>query len=297
MNKSPFQRRTYALCAGVVGCALSIYALVGCGSSNQKNIPTTVVENGKFYGPAPAQFTGPNGTVTLGRSYVTLNNGVPTAVGFELSEAGREGQPATAITDEAPNIYFVALPAEASMTCFKQLGVFYFTGHPVDQYRPFGEPAHFHTVFLINAPNQPGTDFSKETVYPSADEVAPGVSRGVPDTVVPGVGVSYDNPVKPAGQPARITIGHNYLYYLGHMNGMVVGTNLDKAFDSTAGHYLRDPKQLETDIITQPKIYPRPGWYPGRWTIKNDRARHVNIFELSDFVYAGPNISRKVDTQ
>jgi len=77
------------------------------------------------------------------------------------------------------------------------------------------------------------------------------------------------------------------------MNGMVVGTNLDKAFDSPAGKYLRDPNQLETGVIPQPAIYPRTGWYPGRWTIRYDASRKVNVFEMTDFVYAGPQVSRK----
>lgn len=291
-----FQWKKYTVFAGIAASvlSLSVFGGMGCGGGSANTVPGPLKETGTFYGADTVPFRGTNGTdVILGRSFVTLNNGDPVSVGFELSRAGREEQPPTAITDEGPNVYFVALPPEAAATCFKQVAVFYFTGHPIDQYRPQSEPPHFHTVFLINAPQQPGADFTNETVYPTANEVPPGVERGVPDTVVPGVGVSYDDPINPAGQPARITIGQNFLYYNGHMNGMVVGTNRDVAFDSPPGHYLRDPNQLETRVIPQPAIYPRPGWYPGRWTIRYDTAKKVNIFEMTDFVYAGPEVSRK----
>lgn len=283
-NRSHHARRllTAGVAVGIMGA--SVVGLAGCGGDMDNTPPAAVKQTGIFYGANTIPFTGTSGSTVLGRSFVELVNSNPVRVGFELTEAGREGQPPTAITDEGPNVYFAALPPEAAATCFKQLAVFYFTGHPVDQFRPVGEPEHFHTVFLLNAPQFPGPDFSRELKFPVAEEIPTGISRGIPDTVVPGVGVSYDNPVKPAGQPARITIGHNYLYYDAHMNGMVVGTNLANL---RAG-------DTETDVIPQPAVYPRPGWYPGRWTIRFDSVKRVNIFEMTEFIYVGPEKSRKV---
>jgi hypothetical protein len=280
-----------AAAAATLG-ALGLIGAAGCGSdSGTEPVPqpspsaTPLRLTGTFFGPEVPPSTGPAGQFTLGRSYVRLSDGVPQAVGFELTRAGREGQPPTAITDEGPNVYFVALPPEAAATCFKQMGVFYFTGHPVDQYRPVGEPEHFHAVFLVNAPQQPSEGFATELKYPDPAEIPAGVPRGVPDTVVPGVGVSYDDGTKPVGQPARVTIEQNFLFYDGHLNGYVVGQNLS---------FLRDGA-LQTDVIPQPAIYPRPGYYPRRWTIRYDAARDVNVFEVSDFVLIGPEKSRKRD--
>ncbi|MDX1934978.1 MAG: hypothetical protein SFU56_20460 [Capsulimonadales bacterium] len=281
--------RTLIACT-FVGVGLA-GVVAGCGSGSGDLGSAQSGLTGTFFGPEPPIFNGPSGPSRLGRSFVTLDRGVPQSVGFELYRTGRDNQPPTAITDEGPNVYFIPLPPEASVTAFKQMALFYFTGHPIDQYRPEQEPEHFHAVFLLNPPQQPSPGFVNELQYPVAEEVPPTVTRGVPDTVVPGVGVSYDIPNKPVGQPARITIGQNFLYYNAHMNGMVVGTNVRKAFDSPTG--LVEPDQFETDLIPQPAVYPKPGWYPRRWIIRNDTARNVNVFEMTDFIYVGPEKSRK----
>jgi len=278
---------TAALALALVACSGGDHGLGGTTGSAWAADSTapahiTAGQTGTFYGPVIGPYTGPNGPFDLGRSFITLRKGVPTAFGMMLFPRGVTGQPPTPISDDAPNVYFIVLPPESAVTGFRAMAVFYFSGHPIDQFRPHGEPEHFHTVFLVSPPRPPSPNLSIELKAPDPDEIPTGVSRGVPDTVVPGFGVSYDDPLKPEGQPARITIGQNYLFYDGHMNGMVVGADVDLLLEHATW----------TDVIPQPKIYARPGYWPRRYTVKYDEVNQVHVYQVEDFVLATQANSR-----
>ena len=259
--------------------ALSVL-VTGCGSSDSDEGTKTSTRNvtGTFYSSNPIPVQSPSGQfVNIGHSFVKLANGVPQAVGLEVTDASIAAQPPTEVTDEGPNVYFIQLPPEAEATCFKMMAMFFFTAHPIDAYRPNGEPKHMHSVFLLNAPAQPSAGLVTELKYPETREIPPGIPRGVPDTVVPGVGVSYDDPIRPPGQPARITIGQNFLYRDGHMNGMVLGENIS----------FLESHETFTDPIPQPEVYARVGYYPTRCTIRWDSKKKVHVFEMTEFIFVG----------
>ncbi len=249
----------------LAACAM----LVGCGG-NDNNTPAGQT----FFGPDVTATNGPHGSYLLGRSFVRTNGATPLEFGFELEQSGIANQPPTPISDDKPNVYIIPLPAQASASPYKAMALFYFTGHPIDQFRPTGEPQHFHCVMLINPPAQPDPPtFANEFAVPDPREVPVGAPAGVPPTIVPGLGQSYDDPTKPAGQPARITVGMNFLIYKGHINGTPVGDDVS---------FLQS-HQTETDVIDQPQLYPVPGFFPHQWTIRYDAAKQVNVFSVSDF--------------
>ena len=270
----------------LLGLATLAGSLHGCSSGSSSTSSTTSTgttvtptpQSHTFLGPAPAAQAGQTGTFQLGRSFVTLKDGVPQEIGMMLTDEALDDQKPTPISDDQPNIYAIQLPQEAiAATPFRFIGVFYFTGHPVDAYRPNGEPQHLHCVFLLNEPvenTQP--PFTAELTTPAPQEVPVGSPRGVPDTFVPGLGVSYDDPTKPVGLPPRITIGQNFLFFNGHMNAMAVGENIS---------FLKS-HQTESDVVDQPQVYPRAGYYPTQWNVRYDALTNTHVLSLTNFIKA-----------
>lgn len=279
------RQQTARMCVAS-GVLLGALALSGCGGDSGTSLQ-------QIEGPTVSQgmnnATGKSFTIPdMGRAFITLQGTKPLEVGFELSDAGIQAQPTTPIDDENPNIYFVPLPAEVTTyTPFKAMLVFYFTGHPANTnpqdpaYRPNGEPEHFHCVFLVNPPAAPDPpSFANEFTTPDPKEIPVGAPAGVPPTIVPGLGQSYDDPTKPAGKPPRITTGNNFLIYKGHLNGIAVGDNV--SFLQT--------QQTETDSVLQPQVYPTAGMFPQTWSIRYDPIKKVHIFSLSNFQTAAQHL-------
>jgi len=270
--------------AALAGLAALTGCLFGCGSSSSTTSSTTGTtltpqrQVHTFLGPDPGLQAGQNGTFTLGRSFITLQDGVPQEIGMMLTDQALDDQKPTPISDDQPNIYPIQLPQEAiAATPFRFIGIFYFTGHPIDIYRPNGEPQHLHCVFLLNEPVENAQPpFAVELKTPAPEEVPVGSPRGVPDTFVPGLGVSYDDPTKPVGQPARITIGQNFLFYNGHLNAMAVGEDVS----------LLKSHQSESDVVDQPLVYPRAGYYPTKWHVRYDALTNTHVLSLTDFIKA-----------
>jgi hypothetical protein len=224
-------------------------------------------ETGTFYAD-PVALNGGNL-----RGYVTLQDGVPTAVGMELSSGVLTNIPSLPL--DAASATFGALPPEAAATPFAAIAVGDFpTGH---QPAGIGDKPHFHPIFLLMPPQQPDPpNFALEgTAVAPAEVPADHVNLG---DVAPGIGIAYQDPSQPQNQPGWDTVGQNYFFYNGHMNGIALG--------ATNAYMLREENYQDIargDVIKQPQTYPKTGYYPQRYTVSYDYNRHVHIFELSDF--------------
>jgi len=179
---------------------------------------------------------------------------------------------------------FGALPPESSATPFAAIAIGYFpAGHaPVG----IGDKPHFHPIFLLMPPQQPDPpNFPKELAPVAPDEVpADNVNLG---DFAPGIGVAYQDPATPQAQPGWDTVGQNYFFYNGHMSGISLG--------ATNAYLLRLEAGQDTargDVIKQPQVYPKPGFYPNRYMVAYDDTRKMYIFELSDFQLRGMVPSR-----
>jgi hypothetical protein len=102
----------------------------------------------------------------------------------------------------------------------------------------------------------------------------------LPD-LAPGIGGVVQDPTTPQARPGWNTIGQNYFFYNGHMNAVGLGATSDCL--TTLGGGNGAPLG---DIIKQPKVYPKPGYYPHNYTVRYDRARDVYVFELSGFSHS-----------
>jgi hypothetical protein len=236
--------------------------LAGCGgSSNGENLP---IPGQTTFGQAV-----PIGNGT-GRGFVTVTaNNIPTEVGFELTESALQGLP-LAPADETIQ-YFVPLPAEASATPYVTIVAAYSTGHvPPHSGVEAVEPAHFHPVFLMNPPVPP-QDPPLEDLPVAPNEIPEDhVKVG---QVVPVLGSNYDDPSVPVGYPEKATLGQNVFFHSGHMNGMHLGETVE----FLAG------KGTRGGVIKQPQVYPKPGYYPHRWSVRFDTERNTHVFVLEDF--------------
>ncbi len=285
--KSKTRRGLLVLIATLTGAV----ALGGCGGSgtgNSGGVPFGQIVYGTDVTPTNGPMQ-PTGMYTLGRSFVRMNGNLPTEVGFELTNDGIINQPPTPISFDQPNIYIVPLPAQftqgmSSPIPFKAMAVFYFTGHPADtnpsspDYLPNGEPQHFHIVFLVDPPRPPDPPaFAAEATPAVPAEDPAGAPEAQPPTVVPGFGLVYDNASLPVGQPPRTTIGQNFLYYRGHMNGIVVGEDVIYLLNLGS----------ESGSILQPQIYPAPGYFPQQLNVRYDPVRKTHIFSVSNFKPVG----------
>ena len=260
------------------GVVLTTLVLAGCGGGGGSGItpapmvtptPTPVagVQPAKIFA-APKALNG--GTV---RGYVTLQGQVPTAVGVELDDQAVTNTP-TLPFGQPQTTFGIPLPAQASVTPFKEIAIAYFTAHaPVG----VGDKPHFHPLFLLNspaAPDPPAFALENKAIAPAelpADHVVLG-------DVAPGIGVAVQDPAQPQAQPGWDSIGQNYFFYNGHMNAIALG--------ATKAYLLR--LHAETDIarggfIKQPQVYPKSGYYPHIFTVHFDNIRQVFVFELTDF--------------
>jgi hypothetical protein len=229
---------------------------------------------------------GTNKLVTVGRGFVTLNQRAPTSVGIEFtSEALRAlPQPINGFRD----IYGINLPAEAVYSPFTYAAVYYWGGHPPVG---VGDVPHFHVHFGISPPEQPiAADPFQVYKAPAPAELPPGyVPVNGPDGLDVALGIEYQDPAQPAAQVGWNSTGQDYYFYLGHMNDIDVGATKDFLFRQEAGQ-----QAAATGIIKQPQVYPKPGYYPNRYTVKYDASRSVIIFTLEDFQKAANVLVQRV---
>src|SRR5437899_2532373 len=94
-----------------VSCSSLLIMLAGCGGGGggAPTLPPVVASNtGTFYSDPVSNLVGGSLLVSIGRGFVTVNQGVPTAVGFELSADAVKNLPTPPF--DTPAIYGVPLP-------------------------------------------------------------------------------------------------------------------------------------------------------------------------------------------
>ena len=263
MRNTSLVRAAIGLCV-----AASALTLTGCGGGNGGLVGT----QGKTFFGAPKALNG--GTA---RGYATLKNNALVAVGVEIDAAALTNLPPLAVgTVQATT--GIALPAEASVSPFKEIAIAFFAAHPP---AGVGDKPQFHPVFLLNpaqAPDPPA--FLLENKPVAAGEVPQDHVR-ITD-VAPGIGVAYQDPATPQAQPGWDSYGQNYFFYNGHMNAIALG--------ATTAYLLRQEANTDIargDIIKQPAVFPKRGFYPQRYTVHFDATRRIHVFELSDFQLRG----------
>ena len=65
------------------------------------------------------------------------------------------------------------------------------------------------------------------------------------------------------------------------MNGIGLGATNDFLAKQEQG---KEPALSE--VIKQPQVYPKPGYYPHKWSCSYDPSRQVHVFALQDFQQA-----------
>jgi hypothetical protein len=253
-----------ALLAGGVLLSLS-----GCSSGGTnpvgnlpEPIPSPVVPSGTFYGASKA--VGASGE---GRGFVTLQDGAPVEIGFELTENVIPGMPELGF--DQPYVDFFPLPAEANATPFKHIVLIWFSEHgPIG----VGDVPHFHPLLTRVAPQQPSPNLEKERVPVDPAEI-PADHGFFSNAVVPGVGQALDDPAEPPAQLGWNSTGYNYLFYNGHMNAISHG----------ATHDWMNSRQSRGGPIKQPQIYPVAGYYPFAHDFRWNEQRRTWQFVWSDW--------------
>lgn len=265
--------QTTGLATGLGALALGL-AVAGCSGGGGGGgilgvIPTPTPATTTFFA-SPRALNG--GTA---RGYVALRGQVPVAVGMEMTDKAFETVPV--LPAGQPQVTLgIPLPAQASLTPFVQIGMAYFTSHPP---AGIGDRPHFHPLFLMSAPRQPDPPSFAAEFTPIAPAELPADNVVLPD-LAPGIGGVVQDPTTPQARPGWNTIGQNYFFYNGHMNAIGLGAT-DGCLTSL-GAKNASPAPLG-DVIKQPTVYPKPGYYPHSYSVRYDRPRDVYVFELSDF--------------
>ena len=220
-----------------------------------------------------------NGTI---RSWVTLDPyHKPKAIGVTFSETALSGliaePPAGMIGEENP----LALPPEAAPTGFNHISVDWNPkGHqPPGVY----DVPHFDFHFYLMSPAEQekitakGSDLAKCRKPPAAQFVPVGYICP-PGTEFPRMGVHWLDPATPElhGQPFTQTF--IYGFYDGKMN--FVEPMITRAFLETKPDF--------TAPIKLPRAYPKPGYYPTRYSIRYDPIRKEYTVALEGLTYRGP---------
>lgn len=267
---------TLAICASLAGAPL---LLGGCSSGGTYSVGGEGVNAARtFYGPDVTATATNGATVTVGRAYANMRGGIPEEIGIELVEGVLDVLPDPAFDE--PGVYVAVLPQQAfGAVPFRAFVISDWSGHSPNG---IGDVPHVHPVALLQ-PRQPAAPpFTIERVPVAAEEVPagyvpafqiPAVGNG---TLAPGIGQGFEYPAAPQLQPGWNTIATNYFFYNGHMNGIGMGATYD----------FLESRQSASLAIAQPQVYPRPGYYPTRNSVRYDAQRGVHVFVLSDFVQA-----------
>jgi hypothetical protein len=258
------------LAVGLVGC--------GGGGGGSSTSAVTTQTTGTFASQDVSILVGTSELVKVGHGFVTLDHGVPTAVGLALAAQAVSHLPTPPF--DTPAIYGVALPPEAVYTPFTFLAFSYWSGH---EPHGTGDIPHFHPLFGMAPPQVPDPpSFALELAPIDPAEVPADHLRTTgPDAVAPGIGVAYQDPSQPQAQPGWDSTGQNYFFYNGHMADIGLGATNSFLLRQEAG---REPAR--SDTIKQPQVYPRPGYYPHRYTVSWDAAHQVHLFVVDQFQQA-----------
>jgi hypothetical protein len=246
------------LTVGACVATLATGVIVACSDS------ASPIKRGTFYGPVTTLSSG------TARSYVTLNeSGVPTDVGVSLTEGALVGLPI--VTTE----YVLALPAEASATPYKHVGV---------NWQPMGHPPvfmvpHFDVHFYMISEQERAAMTEANPQYaasvaktPTAEFIPTSLIRGASD---PRMGTHWPDPTGPEfnGQPFT----HTFIY--GSYDGTFIFGEpmITKTFLETKAA----PSPLP---IRLPSKYASPGHYPTTYSAGYDAATKEYHISLSGLV-------------
>jgi hypothetical protein len=242
--------------------AVSAVGLVGCGGDdNDNNTAQTVYGASQKLG---------DGTV---RSYVTTMAGVPQAIGVEFTEAALQNEPPGPAPINAIE-YKLDPPANLNATPFQSVSIYYTQGHePAAQ---FGSVPHFHPIFSLNTNayrDQIALDFNpSDPPVAAAETPQDHISTHF---TLPRIGTVYLDPSNPKVSEVPFhSFDMDFAFFNGHMNSH----NL-----TIASSWLAQ-KQSASVNFKIPQKYPKPGYYPTRYTITYDANRKVYNAALVDFV-------------
>ncbi len=204
----------------------------------------------------------------IAHTFVELKNGIPIREGVELSSAALDGLP-----NPMSPAFLAPTPSVTNGSPFTNVILTYLPSSSASQ------PAQFQLSSLIRSATVATDDISRAPV--ASGEIPAGyirsTSTGQPTgNVISGGGVIYDDPRVPAGLPADTTQGQQYLYYAGHLNGILLGPTIDQ---------LKSKATISTPI-TQLPVYPRDGYYPTQWEVTYDTSRQVHVVEMTHFIRA-----------
>jgi hypothetical protein len=262
--------------AAVAAAGAGGLTLTGCGGGGGGGTQVAPNRTGKFYSARQFAIVEDLG-IDIGRTFVELQDGVPLEIGWELPEKALDGLPDYEFDE--PGIYFLPVPPEADATPFKFFAFSDWSAHsPIG----IGDVPHVHPVCVIAPPQPPTDDNRDERVHVSnPDEIPEGyilgnLIPGAGDTIAPGIGEAYEYPEAPQLFPGWNTTAQNYFFYKGHLNGIGMG----------ATYEFLASKQTAVLPVTQPKLYPRPGYYPTKNITRWNEANKSHVFALADFVRA-----------
>jgi hypothetical protein len=150
--------------------------------------------------------------------------------------------------------------------------------HPVG----IGDAPHIHPLAGIQPPGSPTTNNVNELApVTNPDEIPAGYVLGssIPGagtTIASGIGQAFEYPTAPQLQPGWNTTAQNFFFYNGHLNAIGMG----------ATYAFLDTHQTNILPITQPKLYPKVGWYPTQNVTRYDAGIKCFIFELTNWIQA-----------
>jgi hypothetical protein len=253
---------------------LTLAACGGGGGDGGPSQPVVVADTGTFYSSPVQILVGGSNLVGVGRGFVTVNQGVPTAVGLDLAAEAVKQLPVPGF--DSPAIYGVALPPESVYTPFTYIAISYWSGHTP---QGIGDVPHFHPLFGIYPPQLPDPTFANEIMQPAPEEIPKDhFMQAGSDAVAPGIGAAWQDPIQPQNQAGWDSTGQNYFFYKGHMNDIGLGATNTFLLRQQEG---KEPTR--SDVIKQPEVYPLPGYYPHRYSVSYDSSRKVHRFVLEDF--------------
>lgn len=265
LSRAPRWRRSLLGASLLLATGASATLISGCsGGAGTKN--GYYNQNTGFY-VAADQKVG-NG---IGHTFLELKNGIPVRQGMELTTAALSGFSTTDVS----LAYLGTMPSVTNGSQFTNVVL-----TSIPSFSQF-QPAQFQMAMLIRPALVTGEPYTAERQAVAKREVSEGFIRLVntdnpKGVVVPGGGVVYDDPNAPAGQPPQSIQGQQFLYYEGHMNGILIGPSLEQLTSNIS----------LTRSIPQPPFYPRDGYYPTTWGIRYDATRDLHILEFSNFVRA-----------
>jgi hypothetical protein len=236
--------------------------------------------SGTFYGEPQAVAAG------TARSYLTMKEGLPVEIGFELSEEalrsmppGEKWQPGH---EHKMTEYLLPLPAEAETSIVKVLELDWHPGghEPPGVYDVPHFDFHFYTISLAerNAIDPADPDYMKKAEQvPSPDLLPAGCVTATPVTPIPRMGVHwvYGDAEELHGKPFTKTFIH------GSWQGRMV------FYEPMIAKAFLESKPDVTVQITAAKCYEPAGYHPTTYRIRYDDESHTYRVSLGGFAYRG----------